>query len=239
MQISQKLNAKYLERFDELIKQGEDLRKTCYQTGGPCRNGFTPIHKWVEFEKFTEWKLKCVTLLENCIPVKSTHIAHIENISKSINKLSDFLSIFAALKAIREDFEKGFLGDLALKVASELAIDYMEQAEQLLDEDGAACYGHVPATVLAGAVLEKSLRILCDKQSPPIPVTDKNGRNLTLYPLINALQKADVFNRTKASILESWANIRNHAAHGEIDKFDKGDVELMIKGVKQFLADYL
>ena len=115
----------------------------------------------------------------------------------------------------------------------------MGQAEGLLNEGQPGKFDHVPAAVLTGAVLEKALRKLCDDQQPPIPTVDAKGDPKTLNPLIDDLKKANVFNELKAKQLRAWADIRNKAAHGEFDQFKRTDVEQMMGGVKNFLADYL
>jgi uncharacterized protein YutE (UPF0331/DUF86 family) len=83
------------------------------------------------------------------------------------------------------------------------------------------------------------LKKLCEEHKPPIATLDAKGDPKTLNPLIDDLKKAGVFNELKAKQLRSWAAIRNKAAHGEFDQFKRTDVEQMIEGVKNFLADYL
>jgi uncharacterized protein YutE (UPF0331/DUF86 family) len=66
-----------------------------------------------------------------------------------------------------------------------------------------------------------------------------NGDPKTLTPLIDDLKKTGVFNELKAKQLRAWADIRNNAAHGEFDQFKRADVDAMIQGINNFLADYL
>jgi len=115
----------------------------------------------------------------------------------------------------------------------------MEQAEGLMSEGQPGRFDYVPAAVLSGAVLEKTLRSLCSKQSPPIAITSAKGVRLTLNPLIDELKKGGVFNELKAKQLRSWADIRNAAAHGEFEKFNRSDVDRMIQGVSDFLATHV
>ncbi|MEG4235005.1 DUF4145 domain-containing protein [Microcoleus sp. Pol11C3] len=143
------------------------------------------------------------------------------------------------LKGLKDDFKKGFLGDLGLEIEAEIVADYMGQAEHLLAEGQSGKYDHVPAAVLAGAVLEKSLRTLCDKQSPSIPTVNDKGKPLTLTPLIEALKKNKVFNEVTAKQLRGWADIRNSAAHGNFDEFNRSQVDLMIQGINNFLATHM
>ena len=143
------------------------------------------------------------------------------------------------LSGLKDNYEKGFLDDLQELVVADISADYMGQAEALLGEGIPGQYDHVPAAVLCGAVLEDSLRRLCQRQSPPISTDQPNGKPKTMDPLITDLQKENVFKKTKAAQLRSWAQIRNSAAHGKFSDFDKNDVESMLKGVTNFLADYL
>ncbi|MCH8151883.1 MAG: hypothetical protein IH830_05875 [Planctomycetes bacterium] len=143
------------------------------------------------------------------------------------------------LIGLRDDFVSGFLDDLGERIEAEIAADYMGQAERLLTEGQSGKYDHVPAAVLAGAVVENALRQLCDRQSPPIPSKKRNGQPLTLDPLIVALKKADVIKQTEAAQLSSWAHVRNKAAHGEFNQFHPAQVASMIEGVRDFLARHM
>jgi uncharacterized protein YutE (UPF0331/DUF86 family) len=87
--------------------------------------------------------------------------------------------------------------------------------------------------------LEKTLRKLCLTHQPPIAITDSKGDAKTLNPLIDDLKKAGVFNELKAKQLRAWADIRNKAAHGESDQFQRRDVEQMVRGVNNFLTDHI
>ena len=112
---------------------------------------------------------------------------------------------------------------------------YMEMAEQLLDGLRPE-HVHIPAAVLAGIKLEIGLRHLCQRQSPPLETMLENGKPKRLNKLIEELQ-GKAFNPLKGDQLKSWAKIRNAAGHGEIEKFNRGDVVDMIAGIKRFLAE--
>ena len=112
--------------------------------------------------------------------------------------------------------------------------DYMKRAEQHL-----ANHDHESAAGLSGAVLEKALRCLCQRQDPPIETERKDGSYKKLDWMITELQKQNVFSKSKAAQLRSWAAIRNPAVHGKFEEFDRDQVEQMIPGIETFLADYL
>ena len=138
------------------------------------------------------------------------------------------------LQGLKDDYENGFLDNLEERIVADISADYMSQVEALLNEGQ-----YVPAAVLCGAVLEDALRRLCDRQTPQVLTDKPNGRPKALNALIQDLQKANAFNKLKAQQLRGWAQIRNSAAHGKFDEFSRDDVELMVKGVKTFLADNL
>jgi uncharacterized protein YutE (UPF0331/DUF86 family) len=249
MYLPPRLFDKYLNRFDELIIKGEEIqRNTRIERGDYYPSPFpqyiggepgsrTPDKFIIDEDAFRQWNINIDSLLDQILPSNSIHKGKInEGYYDQKFKLESRISI---LKAIKEDFKQGFLGDLTVKIESEIVADYMEQAEQLLIESTPGEYDHIPAAVLSGAVLEKALKTLCHKQNPPIPIIKKNGVPLTLHPLIEELKKADIFNELKATQLRAWAAIRNKAAHGDFEEFNRSDVENMINSIKGFLTEYM
>jgi hypothetical protein len=71
---------------------------------------------------------------------------------------------------------------LSAEIEAELAADYLLQAERLL-ADRAEQIRYIPAAILAGAVLEKSLRSLCQQLTPPEAVEQSNGKPIALQRL--------------------------------------------------------
>jgi hypothetical protein len=250
MTLPPKLFHKYLERFNELIDEGESIRRAIqvipgqpgtpqWQMIGGSRGMPTQDKYEIDSKSFDEWRINCISLLAQVIPQDSPHKERVERFNKiRADKITLEMGI-SILKAIKEDFEQGFLGNLALQIEVEIAADYMGQAEKLLSEGQSGQYDHVPAAVLVGAVLEKALRTLCGEQAPPISTIKPNGEPLTLNSLIDELKRVKIFNELKAKQLRAWADIRNAAAHGEFDKFYRTDVEAMLKGVSDFLATYI
>jgi hypothetical protein len=227
---------KYLARFDELIQKGHEIYDAMTFKFGESIEELNDDNYIVDRVAFAKLRVNYVSLLEQVIPLNSPQRKLIEEPGTSYTSKQSLENHISVLEALREDFKNGFLGDLLLQIEVEIAADYMGQAEQLLDEGQSGNYDHVPAAVLSGAVLEKALRTLCGKQVPPIAIVNSKGEPLTLNPLIEALKKAAVFNELKAKQLRAWADIRNKAAHGEFDQFSRHDVEVMIRGIEDFLA---
>jgi hypothetical protein len=244
------IQKKYSDRFQELIKEGEAIKSSIrIESGGYLSSPYDPVFvsqepmklpdkTVMDWARLTKWRTNCISFLKYVVPTPGPHDSALNVFQKDMSphQLDSAISI---LKGFKEDFERGFLEDISAAIEAEIAADYMGQAESLLIEGQMGKYDYVPAAALAGAVLEKSLRTLCGRQQPPVLEINAKGEPKTLNPLIDDLKKAGVFNELKAKQLRSWADIRNKAAHGEFDAFTKQDVEQMLHGINNFLADYL
>jgi hypothetical protein len=249
MLLSPAVDAQIRQRFVNLITKTTDLEKRIVddnraEQAKPRRRddpfefaySFEIHHQEENYESFRVNIVSFIQMLFGQTPRGMELIEQINGLGTSSRAMRQIRGILSGLK---EDYEAGMLKSLHEHIEANVSSDYMAQAEQLLGEGITGQYDYVPAAVLAGAVLERSLRTLCLKQSPQISLTNPNGSPKTLDPLIADLQKANVFNKAKADLLRSWAKTRNSAAHGEFTQFNRSDVELMITGVKTFLADYL
>lgn len=143
--------------------------------------------------------------------------------------ISQLLGIASSIK---HDYERGLLFNIRALVQADIFADFLEMGEYLLKEgykDAAA--------VIIGAVLEDSLRKLCDKNN--IPTVNSSGKALSIDPLNAALVKVSVYSKLVQKQITSWAHIRNKAAHGEYDEYDKIQVEMMLLFVQNFAEQYL
>lgn len=86
------------------------------------------------------------------------------------------------------------------------------------------------AAVIAGVVLETTLRDLCNQNSLPIGKLDKMNSDLA---------KAGIYNKLQQKRITALADIRNSAAHGKPEEFSDNDVTMMIRDIEQFLITHL
>ena len=245
------LKEKLAARLNELLIEADAIRQTIklrigrtvpIETwmGTPIGEQKQPDYEVFDHEHCLTWMTKCTTLLCQVIPPDNPNHDRLLRAFKDAGNATPavFRNLAARLKGIKDDFDCGFLDGFAAIIEASVAGDYMGQAEHLLAEGQTGQYDHVPAAVLAGAVLERALRSMCDQQTPPIPVESSVGKTKMLNTLIDDLKKAGVYNETRANQLRAWAAIRNHAAHGEFDQFDRKQVQGMMSGVKDFLIDH-
>ena len=133
----------------------------------------------------------------------------------------------SVLGAFRDDVENDMFVRIEDLVSADIFEDLLTQAEHLLEA------GHyVPAAALAGAVLERELRVLAKRKS-----LWKKGD--ALASLNQKLVSGQVYSAVKKTRIETWTKVRNHADHGEFDKVTEKDVRQMIDGVRDFLDSML
>lgn len=233
MGIPVEVDAKLRSALDACISEAESLRLPDHGAWGVARLR-EPSHL-ARFEALRTRAIDLVAFLGRVDPDFVVHRQRIDRVTYSRDGLYEIKGI---LQGLRQDYAEGIFTDIAAIVEVEVVADYLAMAEQLFtDEPGP--HRHIPAAVLAGAVLEDGLRRLCQRQTPPVDTRKANGDPKTLNPLIDDLKGVGVFNELKAKQLRAWADIRNAAAHGEFDKFGVQDVEAMLKGVGDFLASFL
>jgi hypothetical protein len=134
------------------------------------------------------------------------------------------------LKAIRVDYEAGRLQGITELIHADVFADFLEMAEYLHSEgykDAAA--------VICGSVLEGHLRKFADKFN--IPTADK-GKPKKADGLNSELTAAGAYSKLDQKNVTAWLGVRNHAAHGEYDKYSKDQVALLLQGVRDFLTRY-
>lgn len=212
------------KRFEQLIAEG---RQIVLQCGWDGRNYDCHPPEDVYFRFRTE----AMNLIRRSCGEDSDHYRELKRLSESKDSANNSFYLIHALgvvEAAKRDFDAGLLFDMRALITAEVFADFIEQAEHLL----ASGY-FVPAASLAGAVLEDTLRKLCEKNGIAIPDSTKIDR-------LNAdLARANVYDKLVQKRITALADIRNNADHGQFDKFRREDVEDMVKWVRSFTADHL
>lgn len=211
-------------RFEELDAQASELAKT--KAISRDFNGGTDEN--VDPEQFLAWSVKAKTLLVSVCGQESEHykaFLEAENYGSWSGNLKNFLRTRAVFGAAREDFEGGYLASVRSLVQAEVFDTELEQAKGLLSA------GYYPAAaVIAGVVLETTLRQLASSHGVPIGKLDKMNADLA---------KAGQYNSLVQKRVTSLAAIRNSAAHGDHSAFTKADVESMIEEVGRLVGQWL
>ncbi|TYK56892.1 DUF4145 domain-containing protein [Pseudomonas synxantha] len=171
------------------------------------------------------WNVKAKALMERVCGTDSTHLkmyaeADVQGMYESyVDRLNRLKAIFLAAK---EDFDGGHLNTIRNLVQAEVFTSELEQAEELLKSGYATA-----AAVIAGVVLETTLRDLCSTHDL------EHG---SLNKMNDDLAKAGAYNASQKKRITALAAIRNSAAHGKPEEFTAADVRGMIDDVERFLA---
>ncbi len=183
-----------------------------------------------------EIKNEVLTLLEATIervaPLASAYRKHAEDAYAKYGRDNghNITILTGILKALRADYAAGRLQAVAELIHADLFADFLEMADYLHSEgykDAAA--------VICGSVLEGHLRMLCEKHSIS---TSENGRPKKADALNNELAAKGVYSKLDQKNVTAWLGLRNHAAHGEYDKYTKEQVGLLLQNVRDFLVRY-
>jgi hypothetical protein len=180
---------------------------------------------------YTRFRTEALNLVRRSCGEHSDHYLELKRLAETRETSTHsfyFVHCLGIVEAAQRDFERGLLFDMKRLISAEVLGDFIEQAEKLLE----AGY-HVPAASLCGAVLEDTLRKLCENNSIPIPASTK------IDSLNSELARAGVYDKLVQKRITALADIRNNADHGHFEKFQVGDVEDMVKWVRGFAADYL
>ena len=213
------------KHFEELVAEARQVLARCGWNGYEYKTHFPPDDAYLRF------RTEAMNLVRRSCGEDSDHYRELRRLAESKDSAnSGFYLIHAVgmVEAAKRDFDAGLLTDMRSLITAEVFADFIEQAEHLLE----AGY-YVPAASLTGAVLEDTLRKLCDKNNLSLP-------NVTKIDRLNAdLAKAGIYDKLIQKRITALADIRNNADHGHFDKFRREDVEDMVKWVRSFTADFL
>jgi hypothetical protein len=210
-------------RFEELTNQLAVVEASKTYADSGYSRGYS-----VDPEVFTNWKTKARHLLATACGQDSIHFKDFVEREQGgfySSSHSTLLQVRAVFHAAKEDFDGGYLNSVRSMVQAEVFSTELDQANELMKG------GYiVAAAVIAGVVLETTMRRLCDDAAIDTGSLNKMNADLT---------KAGVYNLLANKRITALADIRNNAAHGHTDRFTKNDVVDMIAKVESFVADHV
>lgn len=218
-----RLNEKTVKRFEELLELGNKVLNTRRK---PPPNVFGDDS--VDSQLANQWITSVQTAFNQIFGENNEYY---KNFAKQTDSKSPSFSpvnrAYGVLLAAKSDYENGYITGMKTLIEAEIFDDFLEQSEHLL------LNGYFQASaVIAGSVLEDSLRKMCEKAS--IILSEKPK----LDSMNTELSKNGVYDKLVQKKITAIADLRNKAAHGEWDKFVKEDVEEMIVSMRNFLDKY-
>jgi len=216
------ISEKILSRLNDLIIAGEEVLSTKRALGPGVAGDYR-----VDGQLAHQWATSVQNLLVRVFGDQSEHYKNYTALVTRHLFYSPVLHAQGVLIAAKDDYEQEQLFDVRQLVEAELFDDFLEQAGSLL----ASGYFQ-PAAVIAGSVLEDGIRKLCLANKIKLQAKPKLDK-------MNAdLAKAGVYTKLVQKRVTILADLRNKAAHGEWDQFDRADVEEMIPAVRRIMEKY-
>ena len=210
-------------RFEELIELGQEVLATRRQ---PSPGHLTS--DFVDVQLANRWLTSTLNIVRRVFGEESAHCERLNVQFKPFLKWPDVNQAFGVLLAAKDDFEHRTLYTYRQLIEAELFENLLEQAEQL----HVAGYFQA-AAVVAGSVLEDGLRKLCSLND--VKLTDRPK----LQRMNSELARRGVYSKLEHKKITVLADIRNNAAHGNLDEFSPGDVSLMIRDTRDFMVKFL
>jgi hypothetical protein len=162
-----------IKRYEQLIEQAKEVEaKKRFE-----QELYTSPREQVDREALLNWKVKAKSLLIKTCGADSVEVAEFVEaetgtFSTSLSNLRRMVAVFSAAK---ENYEGGYLASTKTLVQAQMFASELEQANELLRGNFIRA-----AAVIAGAVLETTLRELCDRRSIKHASLASDGRQLKL-----------------------------------------------------------
>ena len=218
------------KEIDELVSMGEDIMQLA--------QGASNALEGAALAKVSMWVTRIGHIIKKLYGTDSQHYLNYQstiNMHQFYTIHSNYWSqvpvISGIIQAIKHEFRNNLINNIRRLIQADVFSDFLEMGEYLMEEgykDAAA--------VIIGSVLEDSLRKLA--LSNDIEVIKQNGKPLTLEPLNAVLGKAEVYDKLTQKQITSWGELRNKAAHGHYDNYQKEQVQMMLLFVQQFCSSY-
>ena len=211
------MDALVRQRFCELDKRASQEILVAHPDGSVSVDGET-CHGWAT---------SVLSLLQRSFGQNSVHYRLFsDQYAKFLGFVHNFEACRGIFRAAKEDYEGGYLFNVRSLIKAELlSDDILDQAKALLTS------GYKdPACILAGVALEVTLKDMCGRSGIELGKSDKMNADLC---------KAEKYNMAKQKQITAWIDLRNKAAHGEWNAYDRADVDALVEGVERFVGDFL
>jgi hypothetical protein len=210
-------------RFSELLQQLAAVEATKKHEASGYMSG-----DYVDNNQLINWKTKAKNLLSMACgkdSIRYTEFVEFEKTDSYTTNYETLNRLKAVFLAAKEDYEGGYLNSVRNLVKAEVFGSELDQAKELFSAGYRAA-----AAVVAGVVLETTIRQMCADRSIAYGKLDKMNADLA---------KSGAYNLLVQKKLTALADIRNNAAHGHPEQFKDSDVSEMIVYVEDFVAEQL
>jgi hypothetical protein len=209
-------------RADELMDSGEKILQTRHLDG---------IYEIVDSGLDKGFRAASLSFIEMVYGTAHSYYKEFDKATAGF-QASNVEDGILIMDAIRSEIAGGWLVSVKGLITAEVFSDFFEMAEHLLlsgYKDAAA--------VIIGSTLEEHLRQLCIRNSIETSINTGGDNVAKKADALNAdLAKANVYNKLDQKLVTAWLDLRNKAAHGKYDEYNREQVETMLRGINEFCA---
>lgn len=172
---------------------------------------------------------RCIAAVDRGAPEDSAYTRAVEEVTDTEWADSFILEhLIGVVRALREDYVGGYMQRVEELIHAGVFDDFLDMANELLTK------GYKdPAAVLGGSVLEEHMRKLASRAGV---ATSSEGKPSKADRVNADLVKGGVYNVLEQKGVTTWLDLRNKAAHGHYHDYDAAHVDLMLQGVRGFIA---
>ena len=150
-----------------------------------------------------------------------------EQLTRKVRIFAQLKAVIGVAESLCKDMQSGYLETYEELIRADVFSDFLEMSDYLLSQE----YKDATA-VMVGSTLELHLKKLATKHSVATESIEKPKKANTIN---EDLVKAGAYNKLEQKSVTAWLDLRNKAAHGEYQSYDKPQVELMLSGVRDFV----
>jgi hypothetical protein len=180
----------------------------------------------VSYPDFSGFRAQSLSFIEQLYEKNNAY--YLEFHSKDISTFSTCEAMIRIMESIRDDIANGWFFSFKDSISDKIFSDYLDMAKYLLDREFKDA-----SAVIIGFTLEIHLRYLCEKNE--IEIKKENGESKNANSMNDELKKKNVYNESLRKSIASWLEIRNNAAHGKCNEYNKNQVDNMYSGVNDFI----
>lgn len=173
-----------------------------------------------------------ISTIDACAPLGSIYSQRTKSLHgnfSSRNTYEALRPLFGTLTSLQHEYEQGYMRTIEELIHADLFSDFLEMAGHLLEQgykDAAA--------VIIGSVLEEHLRKLADKSN--ISRLQPSGSPKKADTMNADLASANAYSKLDQKSVTAWLDLRNKAAHGNYDQYQREQVTLLLDCVRDFLS---
>ncbi len=206
---------KAVERSVQLLKKVQEVEKTRHSDG-------------VSYFTANDIASRTANLIQSIAGPKSSYAESLRLALKNKTALTQYLAVSGVLQAFHIDLANGDLANIRHEVETIVVSEMLAQAKKLLKTKGI----HPAASIIVScAAVEEFLRNWCNERSISVPDKSRSLGNFAL-----ALRQDGAIQLPVERRIQSWADYRNNAAHG--DKWNSITPDIA-KGVIKEIEDFL